>query len=296
MATKTSVKAYLGEYLQLMAIFFPQSRGWANERHVTGASSKRPAQLAGLYPRKGRLNIGADADLVLWAESDRNRPVFTIVGGRVAVQYGQLRSTTARDRESGNAIKAGYLAPAQTPCAMLAAVQDRVSEHTVDMHFTRSSTVFLNVYSQLQMKELCKRMKPVIDAQFMTQHVPTPTEEISKKMEGIKITPAGDAIPAGLPTREMRTIASQYKRNSLVSSFKLNGECMRSFRALFIILCIPEGVILKERSSINGEASQTALFAFNRISRWRGFTWYKMCPFTPRRLHTHPTMCHYCRH
>lgn len=114
-----------------------QSRGWANERHVTSASSKRPAQLAGLYPRKGRLAIGADADLVLWSETDRRRPVFTVVCGRIAVQYGKLRESTPRDRAAAiqgdednssnhDSNRVGYVAPGQTPCVMLAAVQDRV--------------------------------------------------------------------------------------------------------------------------------------------------------------------------
>ena len=35
---------------------------------------------------------------------------------------------------------------------------------------------------------------------------------------------SGDVAPAGLPSRTMRSIASQYKRESLTSNFKLTGK------------------------------------------------------------------------
>uniref|UniRef100_A0A5K3EHM0 Amidohydro-rel domain-containing protein n=1 Tax=Mesocestoides corti TaxID=53468 RepID=A0A5K3EHM0_MESCO len=175
--------------------------GWANDRHVTEASSKRPAQLAGLYPHKGHLTIGADADLVLWPENDRNKPVFTVVGGRIAVQYSQLRNSTPRDRENGNAIKAGYIVSEQGPCDSLTAIQDMI-------------------------KELGKALQTTLSAPPSTPPQPPPappSEKAINKAENDRLGPSGDVAAAGLPTRDLRSIASQYKRDSLASTFKLTG-------------------------------------------------------------------------
>lgn len=103
-----------------------QKQGWANECHIIGTSCKKPAQLTGLFPQKGQLTIGADADLVLWAEGDRSKPVFTVVGGRIAVQYGQLRDTVLHEQEGDNTNRVGFVRSGETPCAMLVALHETV--------------------------------------------------------------------------------------------------------------------------------------------------------------------------
>lgn len=50
-------------------------------------------------------------------------------------------------------------------------------------------------------------------------------EQVTKRLENAKPGPSGDVALAGLPSREIRSIASQYKRESLASTFKLTGEC-----------------------------------------------------------------------
>ncbi|VDK38941.1 unnamed protein product [Taenia asiatica] len=172
--------------------------GWGNERHITRASCKRPAQLAGLSPQKGQLAVGADADLVLWSEGDCNKPVFTVIGGRIAVQYGRLRDTTSRNREEGKGTKAGFVRSGQTPCDMLVAVHEK-------------------------MREVGKALQPMLSS---PQPLTPAAEKVTKGLENVKLGPSGDVALAGLPSREMRSIASQYKRESLASTFKLTGECV----------------------------------------------------------------------
>ncbi|KAL5968155.1 Dihydropyrimidinase-related protein 4 [Taenia solium] len=171
--------------------------GWGNERHITRASCKRPAQLAGLSPQKGQLTVGADADLVLWSEGDCSKPVFTVIGGRIAVQYGRLRDTTPRDREEGKGTKAGFVHSGQTPCDTLVAVHEK-------------------------MKVMGKALQPMLSS---PQPLTPAAEKVTKGLENVKLGPSGDVALAGLPSREMRSIASQYKRESLASTFKLTGEC-----------------------------------------------------------------------
>ncbi|KAH9282736.1 Dihydropyrimidinase-related protein 4 [Echinococcus granulosus] len=171
-------------------------RGWGSECHMIEASCKRPAQLAGLSPQKGQLAIGADADLVLWSEGDCSKPVFTIVGGRIAVQYGRLRETTPRDREEGKGIKAGFIRSGRSPCDTLVVVYEKI-------------------------REMGKVLQPVLSPPQPL--IPT-AEQATKRLENVKPGPSGDAALAGLPSREMRSIASQYKREFLASTFKLTGE------------------------------------------------------------------------
>ncbi|KAL5109745.1 Dihydropyrimidinase-related protein 4 [Taenia crassiceps] len=166
--------------------------GWGNEGRITRAGCKRPAQLAGLAPQKGQLAIGADADLVLWSEGDCSKPVFTVVGGRIAVQYGRLRDTTSRDREEGKGIRAGFARSGRTPCDMLVAVHEKMSA-------------------------MGKALQPALSP-------PRPLTPATERLENAKPGPSGDVALAGLPSREMRSIASQYKRESLASNFKLTGE------------------------------------------------------------------------
>ena len=85
------------------------------ERFVE-ATSKRPAQVFGVYPKKGSLNIGADADLVVidmdktWQLDSskfmskakyspfegwtlRGLPVMTFVGGTLVAKDGEIVTT-----------------------------------------------------------------------------------------------------------------------------------------------------------------------------------------------------------
>lgn len=91
---------------------------------MTAISSHRPAQLTGLYPRKGRLHIDADADLALWSSTDRTHPVFVISGGRIVVQYGQPRTAPPGTITIDNRV--GYVWPTTSPCSLLTALQDKV--------------------------------------------------------------------------------------------------------------------------------------------------------------------------
>ncbi len=82
--------------------------------HMVDLLCTRPARIFGLYPRKGSVAIGGDADLVVWdptatrtisarthhSKSDRNifegfsvkgRPRYVIVNGTVRVRDGELR-------------------------------------------------------------------------------------------------------------------------------------------------------------------------------------------------------------
>lgn len=92
---------------------FGVSQGWLSLNHWVDACSTMPARLFGLYPRKGTLLPGADADIVLFdpqrevtLSADvlhenvdytpyeglklRGFPVTTIVNGKVLVQEGKL--------------------------------------------------------------------------------------------------------------------------------------------------------------------------------------------------------------
>ncbi|VDM35515.1 unnamed protein product [Hydatigera taeniaeformis] len=169
--------------------------GWGNESHIIEASCKIPAQLTGLLPQKGQLAIGADADLVLWPEGDCSKPIFTIVGGRIAVQYGRLRETTPRDQEEGKSVKAGLIRSGQTPCSMLAVSHEKIGE-------------------------IGKTLLPMLSP---PQPLTPVVGQTTKTWENAKPGPSGDAALAGLPSREIRSIASLYKRESLASTFKLTG-------------------------------------------------------------------------
>ncbi|KAM7538080.1 hypothetical protein Aperf_G00000066675 [Anoplocephala perfoliata] len=84
---------------------FVASRGWVNERHITGASCQRPTQLVDIYPRKGHLAMGADAELVLWSSNNRSRPVSTIIGGCIALQGGEDCGTQLHMKGLGMALE-----------------------------------------------------------------------------------------------------------------------------------------------------------------------------------------------
>ena len=89
------------------------SRGGLSLSRFVDALSTRPAQLFGLYPRKGAVEVGADADLVVYDPGYRGhisastsrmntdysafegweldgRPEVVTVRGQVAVQGGQF--------------------------------------------------------------------------------------------------------------------------------------------------------------------------------------------------------------
>jgi dihydroorotase-like cyclic amidohydrolase len=81
--------------------------------HYVKIACERPAQIAGLFPRKGIIQVGADADLVLldmeqcWTIKNeelhsknrltpfhgwqvQGRPVLTIVNGQIFMQDGKI--------------------------------------------------------------------------------------------------------------------------------------------------------------------------------------------------------------
>jgi dihydropyrimidinase len=86
--------------------------GRLSVERLVAATAERPARIFGLYPRKGTIAPGADADLVVWdpdvswtigvatlhdrldytpyeGMEARGRPRFVVVGGEVAVEEGR---------------------------------------------------------------------------------------------------------------------------------------------------------------------------------------------------------------
>ena len=88
------------------------NEGWANLFNVVSTITERPARLYGLYPKKGVIQVGSDADLVAidmhkvtkissetlvtkagWSSfegmSFKGSPVLTLVRGEVVAQDGK---------------------------------------------------------------------------------------------------------------------------------------------------------------------------------------------------------------
>jgi dihydropyrimidinase len=100
-------------------VFDGVATGRLSLERFAAVTAANPAKVFGLYPRKGSLEVGADADVVLWdpavrrvlgAATEHSRaayslyegravqgaPVRTIVGGRTVVAAGELVDATPR--------------------------------------------------------------------------------------------------------------------------------------------------------------------------------------------------------
>ncbi|VEL26554.1 unnamed protein product [Protopolystoma xenopodis] len=94
------------------------SKGWLDLPSFVKVTSSHPAQLCGLYPSKGRLAVGCDADLAIWpgggllepsyygsqpgdlkthqdpvgvpAAGSARSPMLVILNGKVVVKAGQI--------------------------------------------------------------------------------------------------------------------------------------------------------------------------------------------------------------
>jgi dihydroorotase-like cyclic amidohydrolase len=91
------------------------SEGWLSLERLSAISSERPAQIYGIYPRKGCLNLGSDADMVIvdmnkevtikndnqitacgWTAYDgmkvKGWPITSIIRGEVVMENDQVLS------------------------------------------------------------------------------------------------------------------------------------------------------------------------------------------------------------
>ncbi|CAH8556210.1 unnamed protein product [Heterobilharzia americana] len=69
--------------------------GWLDASSFTSVVSSSAARYSGLYPNKGHLHPGSDADLILWPDeslthSNVGRPILVILHGKIMVQDGKL--------------------------------------------------------------------------------------------------------------------------------------------------------------------------------------------------------------
>jgi dihydropyrimidinase len=74
-------------------------KGRITEQQFVAVTSTNPAKLFGLYPRKGTLAVGSDADIVLWDENERrtirdedmlSRTGFSIHAGQEAIGWPRM--------------------------------------------------------------------------------------------------------------------------------------------------------------------------------------------------------------
>ncbi|CAH8531001.1 unnamed protein product [Heterobilharzia americana] len=69
--------------------------GWLDASSFTSVVSSSAARYSGLYPNKGHLHPGSDADIILWPDeslthSNVGRPILVILHGKIMVQDGKL--------------------------------------------------------------------------------------------------------------------------------------------------------------------------------------------------------------
>jgi dihydropyrimidinase len=117
-------------------VFFSEgvSKGRITVNEFVALSATNHAKMYGLYPQKGSIGVGFDADIALW---DPNRketirqeilhhgadytpwegfevtgwPVMTIAGGEIVAQHGKLSGTKGRGRVLSRNLSP-YAAPA----------------------------------------------------------------------------------------------------------------------------------------------------------------------------------------